>query len=267
MDTKQKINKKQNKMRKRRQTESEDEGVSKYKEVEPRVVLTPIEGQETDSSDSSSSADEAPKRNVAKKRADKNCSIGADIQKRDAQGDDSWEVVKKERKDLERFLFEESTKINRPAIKYILEKWASMEARLQEALVENKVLKEVARKVGKLQPEAPTYAQAAAMRRQVPRVPGPSPTVPGKKTLPPKEKYEVVLIRPKKEDKRNNEDIKADVLKGLSKVRKTLKVRSIRQMRKQGLVVEVMSQKDVEAIGSCELEKATEEDRSLRHNL
>ena len=59
----------------------------------------------------------------------------------------SLEDVMEERKELERFLFEESNKINRPAIKFILEKWASMEARLQNALVENKILRKKAKNV------------------------------------------------------------------------------------------------------------------------
>lgn len=70
-----------------------------------------------------------------------------------------------------------------------------------------------------------------------------------------KEKFVAVLIKPKKEDKRNNEDLKAENLKGLNKVRKNLKVQNIRQRRKQGLMVEVMTQSDVEAISSCDHNK------------
>ena len=85
---------------------------------------------------------------------------------------------------------------------------------------------------------------------------------PRRKPPPPKEKFQVVHIKPKKEDKRNNEEINVDILKGLDKVRKNLKVRTIRQMRKQ--VVEIMNQDDVEAIRSCDLNK---KDRSVNHNL
>ena len=35
-----------------------------------------------------------------------------------------------ERKELEKFLFEESNKINIPAIRFIFEKWAAIESRL-----------------------------------------------------------------------------------------------------------------------------------------
>ena len=64
----------------------------------------------------------------------------------------------------------------------------------------------------------------------------------------------MVLIKSEKEDNRNNDQIKAEVLKKLVNVRRTLKVRSVRQMRKQGLV-EVQNHKDVEIIQSCELNK------------
>ena len=58
-----------------------------------------------------------------------------------------------------------------------------------------------------------SYAQAAAMRKHEPRLLG---TVDPKKMLsPPKEKFEVVLVKPEKEDKRSNEQIKEEVLKKL----------------------------------------------------
>ena len=50
-------------------------------------------------------------------------------------------------------------------------------------------------------------------------------------------------------------EIKSDVLRGLEKVRKDLKARSVSQMREQGLVVEMISEKNVGAIRSCELHK------------
>ena len=40
------------------------------------------------------------------------------------------EAVAEERKELEKFLFEESNRINRPGIRFIFEKWAAMESRL-----------------------------------------------------------------------------------------------------------------------------------------
>ena len=201
-----------------------------------------------------STADDAPRQKTARKENEAKRVEGTDDLGNDAPGDSCLETLAEERKELERFLFEESNKINRPAIKFILEKWASMEARLQSALVENEILKEKVKNVGKLQPEAPIYAQTAAMRARAPRTLGPG-VVSERKAPSPKEKGEVVLIKPKSEDKRNNEEIKADVIKGLEKVQKSLKVLNIKQMRRQGLVVEVVDQNDIEAIRFCDLEK------------
>ena len=61
-----------------------------------------------------------------------------------------------------------------------------------------------------------------------------------KNISPPKERYEVVLIKPEKRNNRNNEEIKKEILKGLDNVRQKIKVRGVRQIRKQGLMVEVL---------------------------
>ena len=49
----------------------------------------------------------------------------------DVSGGGSLAAVAEERKELEQFLFEEGNKVTREAIKYILEKWAAVEARFQ----------------------------------------------------------------------------------------------------------------------------------------
>ena len=117
--------------------------------------------------------------------------------------------------------------------------------------MENKVLQEkykyVESRGGTL-----SYEKAAAMRKHVPR----PPLAEQRKNISPaKERYEVVLIKPEKQDKGNNEENKKEILKGLNDVRKKIKVRGVRQMRKQGLVVEVLDQKDVDIIKSCDLKK------------
>ena len=60
----------------------------------------------------------------------------------DVSGGGCLAAVAEERKELEKFLFEEGNKVSRQAIKYILEKWAAMEASLQNVLVENEILRE-----------------------------------------------------------------------------------------------------------------------------
>ena len=141
---------------------------------------------------------------------------------------DALSELAEERKELEKFLFEGTNKVNKTAINFILEKWAAMETRLQSALVENKVLQEKCKYV-ESRSETLSYAQAAAMPKHVPR----PPLAEQRKNIsPPKERYEVVLIKPEKQDKRNNEEIKAEILKGLNNVRKKIKVRGVRQMTK-----------------------------------
>ena len=115
--------------------------------------------------------------------------------------------------------------------------------RLQSALVEKEILEERNKRVETPAIERISYVQAAAMRIHEPRPQG--AVEPRKKVFPPKEKYEVVLIRPEKEDKRYNDQIKEEVLKNLAGVRKKLKVRNIRQLRKQGVLKEVMGKTDV----------------------
>ena len=47
----------------------------------------------------------------------------------------------------------------------------------------------------------------------------------------------MVIIKPEKEDRRNNDQIKEEVLKKFEGVRTKLKVRNIRQLRKQGVLL------------------------------
>ena len=141
--------------------------------------------------------------------------------------------------------------MNRPFIKYILENLAAMQSCLQIALFENEILKEKNKRVETPAIEKITYAQAAAMRMHEPRSLG--AIDPRKRASPPKEKYEVVLIKPEKEDK-GNDQIK-EMLKKLERVRRTLKIRNFRQLRKQGVLIEVMDKTDVETIKVCDLKK------------
>ena len=136
-------------------------------------------------------------------------------------------AVAEEKRNVE-VLVRRGNKVSRPVIRYILEKLAAIEAHLQSALVENEILKERNKRVEMPTVEKITYAQAAAMRMHEPQPQG--AVDPKKKLFPPKEKYEVVLINPEKEDRRNNDQIK-DVMKKLKVVRKQLKVRNIRQLK------------------------------------
>ena len=218
--------------------------------TEPRVMLTPVKRHNRASSSSSTTSDDEDCPRPSGKAIKRRHIPDDNVENAENPECSFLEAVSRERKDLERFLFEETNKVNRPAIRFILEKWSAMESRLQSALIENEILKEKCKAV-KPQNVIGTYAQAAAMRRHEQRPPGSQEP----KRNVTKEKGEVLLIRPSKEDKRSNDQLKTEVFKKLDKVRKTLKVKSVRQMRKQGLVVEVQSNKDVETIKNCDLSK------------
>ena len=107
--------------------------------------------------------------------------------KKDESTGDALSELAEERKELEKFLFEEANKVTKTTIKYILEKWAAIEIRLQNSLVKNKILKEKCKYV-ESRSETLSYAQAAAMRKHEPRPQGAIDS--RKKASSPKQKYE-----------------------------------------------------------------------------
>lgn len=69
-----------------------------------------------------------------------------------------------------------------------------------------------------------------------------------------KEKHEVMLIRLLEvKDKKNNEQIKDELVKKLGEVRNDLRIKGMRQMRGRGIVVEVKDRKDVVIIEKANL--------------
>lgn len=156
----------------------------------------------------------------------------------------SLEDIRKERKELERYLFSDNNKISKPAIKFILEKWLTLETKLQDQVLEIERLKAIKQTV-----DTPALSYS-----RVVRTPGriaPSSVTPEKK----KENFEVLLIKPNDEeaDKRNNNELKNDIIKKLKNVEHKLKVKNMRQLKKKGMVLEVQSDKDVEMINGCDL--------------
>ncbi|KAK1137333.1 hypothetical protein K0M31_001845 [Melipona bicolor] len=114
--------KKTNKMKSKMQKESADEETSTAGYVEARVILTQVKCRSRAESDCSSIAEEAPKTRPAAKVSRRNSFDSVCVDKSETPGPGSLEAVAKERRELEKFLFEESNKINRVAIKFILEK-------------------------------------------------------------------------------------------------------------------------------------------------
>jgi len=162
--------------------------------------------------------------------------------------------IYREKESLESFLFNESNKINRTVIKLIMGKWAILESRLIESILENEKSKA---KINELKIEniklenknkvIPTYARIFDDGSS-----GTSKTQP----VDLKNKKEVILIRPiKDDDKISNDELRVNVTRALDKIKSKLKVRSIRQISRGGLVIEVDSTRDKELIEAAKLDK------------
>jgi len=163
--------------------------------------------------------------------------------------------IYKEKESLESFLFNESNKISRAAIKLIMSKWAVLESKLIETVLENEKSKtrinELLLDNLKLKSKAeylPSYAGVLGASTGVQVRTHPTENL--------KQKTEVVLIKPTDENEiANNDEIKVKVTRALEKVKNKLKVKNIRQMNKKGLVIEMDSIKDKEIIKAVNLDE------------
>ena len=120
--------KNKSRLRNKAQKRSEDEESNADLAVEPRIVLTPVKGRSRSSSILSVETVDTKPGTSGKKQLNRQESMKTD--KGESTGDVLSELAE-ERKELEKFLFEEANKVNKTAIKFILEKWAAMETRLQ----------------------------------------------------------------------------------------------------------------------------------------
>ncbi|XP_039313845.1 uncharacterized protein LOC105203452 [Solenopsis invicta] len=171
----------------------------------------------------------------------------------DAAGGGTLEEVRIERTKLEGFLFNECNKISRAAIRFILDKWADMEHRLQKEIVEKEKYQALYENRVRENKTGTLYSEMAAKPPTGPYQAIKKP-VKERSTISGKE---VVLIKPETEaeDLRTNKEIKEQVIKSLRHVKERLKIRSIKQMRRKGLIIEVDSKKDVEALSKVDLSK------------
>lgn len=156
--------------------------------------------------------------------------------------------IRNERASLEEFLFNDSNKISKQAIKFILTKWSALELKLYEERIEKEKLKTTHHNTAPLGRRS--YAHVVSVDTAL-SGPGRKPETNKCKI---KDDHEVILIKPMEDlDKRNNEEIKNVVKNELKDVRNKIKVRGIRQMRSKGIVVEVNSKADVETIKQLKL--------------
>jgi len=159
------------------------------------------------------------------------------------------EFIRNERTQLEEFLFNESNKINKNAIKFILAKWSVLEGKLQEEILETEKLRATHLST---QLTLKSYAQAVSLNSPQPTLNAPVTEI---RALD-KPQSEVILIKPSNEkDKRDNEEIKTAVLKHLHKVRHKVKMIKIRQLRQKGLAIEVSGKDDAKLISDTDMDK------------
>lgn len=154
--------------------------------------------------------------------------------------------IQEERAKLEAFLLDDSNKVTKTAIKFILEKWSVLENKMQNIVLENEILKT---KNQMMDAQKTSYAQMASR---------PAASTPLGLSILEKAKvkddYETILLKPDKDcDNRNNEELKKDVMCKLNETSKKLKIRNIRQMKQKGIIVQVSSKKDVDLIQKSDL--------------
>jgi len=178
--------------------------------------------------------------------------------------------IYKEKESLETFLFNDSNKINKVAIKLIMSKWEILESKLIESVSENEKAKA---KISELKMENMKLESKSKVVPIYARIlDGPSSGTPKAQSMDNlKNKREVILIRPAKDDnKMSNDEIKVNVTRALDKIKNKLKVKSIRQMSRKSLVIEVDSAKDEELIKTAKLDEIglkLEEPKKIRFSI
>jgi len=114
--------------------------------------------------------------------------------------------IRQERKALEEFLFNDNNKISKNAIKFILTKWSFLEGKLYENRLETEKLKSY-QKGG----PSMTYAMVTSC----PMVASTPAMKPETEKQEIRNEHEVILIKRIEDmDRRNNEQIKQDLIKG-----------------------------------------------------
>lgn len=155
------------------------------------------------------------------------------------------EYVSKQREELEKFLFLESNKISRPAIKYILEKWRLMETRMTELISKQSQINE---KIETLSKEKMTtknkesYAEITQIKERF--------TKKDKNRDKYKNKADRIIIIKPKDNKENTtiEEIKNKFLETIKSRRDDIRINNIRKTREKGILIETEDREDITMI-------------------
>lgn len=160
------------------------------------------------------------------------------------------EIIRMKRTELENFMFNDANKISRTAMKFILEKWNDLEARMFEIKLENEKLKTIIEEKNKIEkteqsniPIQPlTYAQAVTDFR-------------GSRRRKIGNQSAVVIIGPQEDNAEvDNEQIKKTTIEILERKNKTIKVKNLKKSKNKGVILELDDEKEVEKIESADFE-------------
>ncbi|XP_076182708.1 uncharacterized protein LOC143154527 [Ptiloglossa arizonensis] len=171
------------------------------------------------------------------------------------------DTVSSLRKEIESFMFNDTNKISKTAIKFIMAKWSLLEASFNAVNLKCAKLKgrlEEKEREKEVKPPAPakpsfTFADAAKAPAKK-GTPKRDAGKPGEISVRPPSL--VLLVKPDKEDdKRTNDELKTTFFGKISKHSREIKIRNTRKMRHKGLVVEVESSVDEDILSKAELGK------------
>ncbi|XP_067206978.1 uncharacterized protein [Linepithema humile] len=163
------------------------------------------------------------------------------------------EYVSKQREELEKFLFLESNKITRPAIKYVLEKWRLMEAKMIELIAKQSQMSEkieVLKKEKMSNNNKETYAEITQNKYSI--------TKKDKDVNKYKNKADRIIIIKPKENKENVtiEEIKSKFFETIKGRKDDIRINNIRKTRDNGILIETEDREDITVIKKMDLDKA-----------
>lgn len=166
--------------------------------------------------------------------------------------ENEMEFITKQRQELEKFIFNETNKISRPAIKFILGIWADMETKVTQLLIDQSKLKGIlAEKTinkAKGNTDKATYAGAVKKRKTKYEI----------KTKKKNNKAENIIIIKNVNDKEQltNEALKEKALNVLKDKRNEIRINTTRTTRETGLLLETESKEDADVIKTLNFKNA-----------
>lgn len=143
--------------------------------------------------------------------------------------------VRKIRDELRGFLMKDPSKVTKAVIAFVLDKWSETEDILMDIVAENSELKVKSNQLeGKATPQL-SYASAVGL-----------PQIPGRKIMQKKPNVVIKLTEVGKYE--SSDKVKEVMVSRVLKDMRTIKIRNIRKVRENGLLIETETEKDLQLI-------------------